>query len=107
MSSEHSSNKRSGGYDSHELSSKSDAKPSRLGFRPVKDPYNVSVLRTQGNESEEEIIAGEQKNGFVRARSGASGQRETEPGGGIVIKREVDVSSENGKQDFQRSWRPV
>ncbi|KAL6705191.1 hypothetical protein ACN47E_007296 [Coniothyrium glycines] len=108
--SDYLSNKRSDRRDSHELSSRkqSDVRPKKLGFRPVKDPYNTSVLQTQRNESEEEIISGKRKISHKRQDSMQNAVREdTTPLGGIIIKREVDVTSEHGKQDFQQSWRPV
>ncbi|KAH5016898.1 hypothetical protein HBI81_020770 [Parastagonospora nodorum] len=49
----------------YELSGGSFAKTPRLGFRTVKDPYHVSVLRTQGNESEEHIISGGSQKGVT------------------------------------------
>lgn len=107
-SSGYSSNKRSNGYESHELSSRSNAKASRLGFRPVKDPYNVSVLQTERNESEEKIIPSKEDSGFNhRVPSQKSDQSDQRPGDGIVIKREVDVSTSRGKQDYQNTWRAL
>jgi hypothetical protein len=47
-------------YVSHELSDRSASQPHsmahRMGFRKVKDPYGMSVLETNVNESEEKII---------------------------------------------------
>ena len=64
-SSAYSSNKPSNGYESHlSRGVNSTAKASRLGFRQVRDPYDVSVLQTHRNESEEKIIAGAQNNGL-------------------------------------------
>ena len=101
----YSSNKRSNGYESHELSSNS--KPSRLGFRSVKDPYNVSVLQTQRNESEERIISGKQNNGIQRAPSQTSDQSDQRLAEGITVKREVDISTVQGKQGFHQNWKAV
>ncbi|KAJ4362898.1 hypothetical protein N0V83_010015 [Neocucurbitaria cava] len=108
-SSGYSSNKRSNGYESHELSNRSNTKASRLGFRPVKDPYNVSVLQTElRNESEEKIIPSKEDSAFNRrVPSQKSDQSDPRPEDGIVIKREVDVSSSRGRQDYQNTWRAV
>ena len=109
-SSGYSSNKRSNGYESHELSrgSIANAKASRLGFRPVKDPYNVSALRTERNESEEEIIAGDHKNRFTQtAPSQASDQSDHRSRGGITVETEVNISTDNGKQGFHQGWKAV
>lgn len=106
----YSSNKRSNGYESHELSNRShpNAASSRLGFRKVKDPYNVSVLHTKANESEEKIIEGDQNNVAVqKAPSQASDQSDRRAGYGITVKREVDVSTNHGKQAFQQNWNAV
>jgi hypothetical protein len=109
-SSSYSSNKKSDGYESHELSRGSlpAAKASRLGFRPVKDPYNISALRSHGNESQEDIIAGEQNIGFTKAPTMNTCEKR-EKGGcpGIVVETEVDVSTQHGKQEFQQNWKPV
>ena len=108
MSSDYSSNKRSGGCDSHELSNKSESKSSRLGLRSVKYPYNLSDLRTRGNESQEDIIASEQQDGSVpRAPRQASGWLDGKSGQGITIKEEVDISTENDRQEVQTNWRLV
>ncbi|KAH7119934.1 hypothetical protein B0J11DRAFT_582429 [Dendryphion nanum] len=108
-----SSNKRSNGYESHELSSRSNpSAASRLGFRKVKDIYNVSVLQTNNNESEEKIIEGQQSGASAQEAqsriSEQSDQRQGQgQGQGITIKREVDVSSGQGKQGFQPNWKVV
>jgi hypothetical protein len=109
-SSGYSSHKPSNGFESHELSRGSvpGTKASRLGFRTVKDPYNVSVLRTQGNESQEEIIAGDQKNGFAQTEpSQISDQSNRRSRQGIVVETEVNVSREEGKQAYPQNWKPV
>ncbi|KAI8936146.1 hypothetical protein NX059_007641 [Plenodomus lindquistii] len=97
-SSAYDSSKPSQTEGSHELSGGSipNKRVSRLGFRPVKDPYDISVLRTRGNESQEDIIP--ESTGHRISRK---------PKRGIVISREVDVSSEVGTQGFQKSWKPV
>jgi hypothetical protein len=104
-----SSKKPSNGYDSHELSDGAASKPSRLGFRPVKDPYNISVLQTaQGNESEEKIIGvqhvSENNRRESSQRSDESGRAQEE---GITVRKEVDVSRTNGKLGFQQAWKPI
>lgn len=94
------SNKRSDGYESHELSNQSDQNmATRLGLRKVKDPYNVSVLHTKANESEEEIIPVKQDNAAVqRSTSDSSNRSNQKVVSGITVKREVDISTMPGKQ---------
>lgn len=104
------SNKPSSG--SHELSTGSNikSKAERLGFRQVKDPYNVSVLRTvEGHGSEEEIIAQGDGDMANQKNHQAPPQvlREQEPGDGIVVKREVDISTEPAKGQVHQSWAAV
>jgi hypothetical protein len=109
-SSGYSSNKRSDGVESHELSGKArnDSKGSRLGFRTPKDPYNVSVLQTQTNESEERIMqAGQNSHPARISESLRSDKGEHTTRNGIVIETEVDVTREKGKQEFQDSWKVV
>jgi hypothetical protein len=109
-SSDYSSYKRSDGYESHELSGRSgnDSKGSRLGLRLKKDPYNVSVLRTERNESEENIMQAGQITVPVRTStsqiSDKSGQGTRN---GIVIETEVDVSHEKEKPKQQKGWKAV
>jgi hypothetical protein len=108
-SSSYSSNKHSDGYESHELSRGSvpGAKASLLGFRTVKDPYNISALRTQGNESQEDIIAGDQKDGLAQTASSQVSEHSGKRSRGIKVKTEVDVSTQHGKQEFQKNWKAV
>jgi len=109
-SSAYSANKPSNRYESHELTSGSNhnSKASRLGFRALKDPYNVSVLRTQGNGSEEKIIPAEHDNGFMqREESQTSDQSERGPKDGIFVRTEVDISTATGKQGYRQSWKAV
>jgi hypothetical protein len=109
-SSSSSSNKRSDGFESHELSGKAgnNSKGSRSGFRTPKDPYNVSVLQTQTNESEERIMQSGQSSHATRAsESQISDKSEHNLKNGIVIETEVDVSREKGKQEYQESWKVI
>jgi hypothetical protein len=109
-SSSYSSNKRSDGFESHELSGKAGSEPksSRLGFRIPKDPYNVSVLQTQTNESEERIMQAGQSSHVARtSESQRSDKSEHKTKNGIVIETEVDVSREKGKQEYQQSWKVI
>jgi hypothetical protein len=109
-SSSYSSNKRSDGFESHELSGKAGSEPksSRLGFRIPKDPYNVSVLQTQTNESEERIMqAGQSSHATRTSESQRSDKSEHKTKNGIVIETEVDVSREKGKQEYQQSWKVI
>ena len=98
--SRNSSKKRSNGYESHELSHQTTSNtPSRLGFRKVRDIYNVSVLQTNNNESEEKIMEGEQSNTSVQEaqsrRSDHSDQQRPRTQG-ITVKKEVSVSRNHG-----------
>ncbi|KAH7066947.1 hypothetical protein BKA63DRAFT_131649 [Paraphoma chrysanthemicola] len=108
-SSAYESNKPSSG--SHELSTGSNlkSKAERLGFRQVKDPYDVSVLRTvEGHGSEEEIIA--QRDSDIANQKNQAPHRalhEQESRDGIVVKREVDVSTEPAKGQIHQSWAAV
>ena len=94
----------------HELSNRNDSNTasSRLGFRKAKDPYNVSVLRTEANESEEKIIEADQnKVSIQKAPSQSSDKSDRRAGYGITVKREVDVTTGHGKQGFQQNWNAV
>ncbi|KAA8624556.1 hypothetical protein PtrV1_00236 [Pyrenophora tritici-repentis] len=97
--------------DSHELSDGSASKQSRLGFRAVKDPYNISALHTnKGNESQEKIIPPTPDVPVYNRRE--SVQRIDTSGkdlesGHIVIQREVAVSTATGKHEFPQAWKPV
>ncbi|PSN73633.1 hypothetical protein BS50DRAFT_191908 [Corynespora cassiicola Philippines] len=90
-----SNNKLSDGHESHELSNRSGSHgTSRLGFRKAKDQYDVSVLRTEVNESEEKIIPA--NDNFVpRAQSRSSGRYDQRLDcSGITIQKEVEVIRE-------------
>jgi hypothetical protein len=108
-SSSYSSNKQSDGYESHELSHGSTpaTKASRLGFLTVKDPYNISALRTQGNESQEDIIAGDQKGGLAQTASSQISEHNENRSQGIRVETEVDISTQHGNQGFQKNWKVV
>jgi hypothetical protein len=108
-SSSYYSNKRSDGYESHELSDGSTpgAKASRLGFRTAKDPYNISALRTQGNESQEDIIAEGRKDNLAQTASNQMSEHNEKEIQGIRVETEVDVSTQHGNQGFQKNWKVV
>jgi hypothetical protein len=106
----YSSNKRSDGNESLELSGKlaSDSKGSRLGFRPVKDPYNVSVLRTECNESEERIVETGPDNDLARASASQTSDRGRQrTRSDIVVETEVEVLREKGSQGHHEAWKAV
>ncbi|KAG9193561.1 hypothetical protein G6011_03596 [Alternaria panax] len=103
------SNKPSNGYESHELSGSAGdgSKPSRLGFRKPKDPYNISVLQTaQENESQERIVGIQQEAGYTTQEQS---QNSDHSGRGldITVKKEVDVSISVGKKVSHESWKAV
>ncbi|KAF1847796.1 uncharacterized protein K460DRAFT_352877 [Cucurbitaria berberidis CBS 394.84] len=109
-SSAYASNQPSNGNESHELSRSGNpsSKASWLRLRPVKDQYDVSVLRTKANESEEEIVGNGQKIGFVQnPPSPTSDQSDYKLARGITIKREIGISREDGKHEYQQNWKAV
>jgi hypothetical protein len=71
------------------MSCSNNIKTSRSRFRAVKDPYNVSVLRTIENGSQEKSIADREEDGF--------GERKHS--GEIKIEREIEVSSAEVKHE--------
>ncbi|KAF9728338.1 hypothetical protein PMIN04_007725 [Paraphaeosphaeria minitans] len=100
-------------YVSHELSdrnaSQSQSMAHRMGFRKVKDPYGMSVLKTKANESEEEIINKDLEQAAGRATLGPSSVhhmpfRPTQKDA-IQVTQEVNVSSTYGDLAQQSNWR--
>jgi hypothetical protein len=66
----------------------------------VKDPYNVSVLRTIENGSQEKIIAEREEDGFTDcASTQKSDFGERKHSGEIKIEREIEVSSAEVKHE--------
>jgi hypothetical protein len=87
-SSTYSSNKPSSGYESHELSGSSSTKNSRSAFRAARDPYNISVLRTEANESEEHIITEDQA---FKSTQEESSHTKLGPRSSIIVMTEISI----------------
>lgn len=74
----------------------------------MKDPYNISVLHTApGNESEEKIIGVQQESSYSERGPSQKSDVSSRVSGGIHVKKEVDVSTVSGKQDFPQSWKAI
>ncbi|KAF2126432.1 hypothetical protein P153DRAFT_346150 [Dothidotthia symphoricarpi CBS 119687] len=108
-SSGYSSNKPSHPYESHELSHQSNSLASRLGLSKTKDTYGVSILRTKGNDSDEDIMMmdGEAGCGIHREPSLSSDQSHRRSRKEITVKTDVEVSTDSSARGFDRSWNVV
>jgi hypothetical protein len=81
----------------------------RMGFRKVKDPYGMSVLETNVNESEEKIINKdpEQAAGGATLENSKTRRMSTRPieKDAIHVTQEVNVSSIYSDQAQPPNWR--